>query len=154
MRDILLFLAIFTMMVFIVAACMGCTPALATGATVATGAALVAAPWYVTFPWGQVIATVVGTGGVFAVVKYVLDYRLGVKKVKSEDKKEDNNMESEYVKAQADLRKELQGMIESLKKDVELLRSRVSCLESYIHTNGLPVPGWEPDKTEEVDASA
>ena len=117
-RDAILIVGLLTSILFIMGA----------------GAPAVVTPWYMAINWGTIITTVVGTGGLFAVIKYILDFRLGSKAA-------DNSQEKVYMDASEKLRKELQEMIDILKSDVEALRKRVITLEKYITDNNLPIPG-------------
>lgn len=132
-RDMLVFLVLLSLIMVVLAGC-------AAYAVPAAGAVAIVAPWYATINWTQVIVTVAGGGGLFAVVKYVLDYRLGVKKVKSEDKKEDNRQEESYVQENKQLRDEYKAMVVELRAELENLRKRISLLEVTLAENNIPLP--------------
>lgn len=135
-RDTLMFFLLLSLMIIFCTSC-------AAYAAPAVGAAVVAAPWYATINWAQLIGTLIGAGGIFAVVKYVLDYRLGVKKVNLDEKKVDND-------EAADIRQEMKEMMDRMQVEINSLRKRIGLLETTLTKNNIPLP-YDTDGVKEKD---
>jgi hypothetical protein len=92
--------------------------------------------------WTQIIVTLItvllGGGGVFGLIKYALDFKLG--KIK-----ETNRVEEKNVDAAAELRDEYRQMLKELREEMSCLRERIAVLERYITDNNLPLPKMEND---------
>ena len=129
-RDAMVYLLLLALVMVIFA---GCT-------AYAAPAAVVAVPWYAAINWTQIIVTVLGGGGLFAIVKYVLDYRSGVKKVKVDSTKEDNRQEEAYVEQANKLRDEYRILLGEVREEVAMLRKRISLLEITLTENNIPLP--------------
>lgn len=123
---------------FLIVALLACLPLLlASGpvaAAVGTGS--------LTLGWTQIIVTLItvllGGGGIFALVKYVMEFKLG-------KYKENNRVEETKVDAAAELRDEYRDMLKELRAEMNILRERIAILEKYISDNNLPLPKMEDD---------
>jgi hypothetical protein len=93
------------------------------------------------FNWAQIAATVLGGGGLFAFIKYILDFRLGGKAIAMEDKKLE-------IDSAAHIRKELTEIMDRMEKEIESLRQRVGLLETTLSRNNIPLPYYEEPTSE------
>jgi len=88
--------------------------------------AVVVESWYNTVNWTNVIVTMLGGTGLFGAIKYILDYRLGNRKM---------DVDESTV-----LRQEMKELLDRMQAEVNGLRRRVHDLEMCLSENDIPIP--------------